>query len=446
MLDDSWSVDGAFQKSIQSLSIRFSGLDIRSTPEYMGQHIRTAMHRVRRLVGNRVPFGPDASFKISLGKKSAKDVRLARALALAAADGNIQEMNASILQGADINGHYKFPEHEGSVHCTPLMAAVCSGNKSAVEFLLENEAAVDGSHDSLTIAPPLCLAAEGGDIELVKCLLLHNAKVNKEAKRDGGHAACFAARNGHTETLSLLIDHGVDVHRLAALDLATDELPGHFTPFRRGNILAIAIHHNHLNTVKMLLNRREIDFEYCDASAALVMAAYHGNLVTIELLLGKHPQLCTFFTLWVAASQGYKILVDVLINHQKQNKSQLPLQTPMILKRAIKRGQADLASLLLSPHSGELCDEDTYDCRSYESKCARDLVGEVCSTSVDIFRFNVAMGLNCAIYYHDVDAARIFLEAGLNPNIRIYPSNVRYLATNLMLASRLGCPDMVKLL
>ena len=202
--DDLWSVDGALIKSFHSLSIQHSG-DIRSTPSHLGRRARMAMSKARRYVSNPRLIGPDASFRIRLGKKSPDYIRVSKALVEAAGEGNLPKMNELLVRGADVNG--AFTLRAQSAACSPLAAAVCSGSMEAIRFLLEQEAEVDGprSSDNITVAPPIYLAASSGFAEIVRFLLDNGAQVNKRARNNEGHAACAAARNGHTDILSTFL-------------------------------------------------------------------------------------------------------------------------------------------------------------------------------------------------------------------------------------------------
>jgi ankyrin repeat protein len=402
-------------------------------------------------VSSRLPIGPDASLRIRLGKKSANDVRLGIALVEAAAMGDLSKMKELIRRGASLNSAYALSQDTAA--CTPLMAAVCGGSKDAVEFLLENGAIADGlyTQDMLTVTTPLCLAAGRGDIELVRCLLDYGADINKRAQNNTGHAACHAARNGHTNILSLLIDRGANIYLQAAVEVDGDKGVSS-TPLSTGNILAIGVYNDRLDTVNMLLAWSKIDVDYCDTSAALAMAAYQGNVAMIQLLLSKYPHLSAFNALWLADSQGHNTVVDAIIDHQQQVKQPMPLQSVRILKRAVKRSLKDLTSRMLSPRDDDsdlgnhdLCDEDLFACRYYEAKAAYNLVAQTHPTLASMAEFNLAMALNCAVYYGDLEAARVLLNAGLNVSAAIYPSNRRYLATNFSLAVRMGHFDLVDL-
>lgn len=444
---DTWSVD-ALRKSIKSVSILFSGLDIRSTPEPMERHLKTAIHRVRRSLGDRLPIGPDSSFKIKLRKKWEDDVRFGRELVKAAGDGNLEKMDELVRRGAPSDGVFQFNCGDGVVSCTPLMAAVCSGNVKAVDCMLKSGSPVNGltSPDDLLGTTPLCLAAAGGNIDIVRSLLSHKANIDEEARSHGGHAACYAARNGHTEILSLLIDHGTNVHLIARVDNVTDASNFRSIPLSRGNILALAAYHGRTETVEMLLGRPEIDFDYCDSSAALAMAAYQGNVALIYMLLGYYPQLCTYSAVWIADSLGHSAVVDTLIEHQRRIKLKLELRSRRALESALRQGLQDLTSRMLSPHTDGRCDTATLACRQYEFTAAEMLVARAHPGVSITEELSRAMVLNCAVYYQDLQVVRTLLLAGIDANARIYPSSKRYLSTNLSLAVRMGRAEIVELL
>ena len=63
----------------------------------------------------------------------------------------------------------------------------------------------------------------------------------------------------------------------------------------------------------MLLNRTKFQAGYCDSSSAVSIAAYQGDRAIIELLLQQHPEVCTYFALWIADSQGHKAIVDTFL-------------------------------------------------------------------------------------------------------------------------------------
>ena len=83
------------------------------------------------------------------------------------------------------------------------------------------------------------------------------------ASNDG--ALRFAAMNGHTETVKLLLDRGADIH--AVNDLA----------------LRLAAENGHTETVKLLLDRGA-RIHACNDNA-LYLAVYNGHTETVKVLL-----------------------------------------------------------------------------------------------------------------------------------------------------------------
>jgi ankyrin repeat protein len=167
-----------------------------------------------------------------------------------------------------------------------------------------------------------------------------------------------------------------------------------------------------------------------------------------ELLLAKHPRLSTFYAVWLAASQGHKSVVDVLIQHQRRFKQPLPLRSPRALQHAIRRNQRDLASLMMSAHedSADIYDLDLFACRNFESRSTYALFQQNNPTLPSKEELDLGMALNCAIYYNDIASAGTLIEAGVRADANIYITNLRYLATNLSLACRLGHANIVRLL
>ena len=155
----------------------------------------------------------------------------------AARAGNIRDLDALLEQGAS-------PDTWGIDHQTPLMAASQAGRTDAARFLLAHGAdvnATDWEEDTALIQ-----AARNGHIEVVAVLLAHGADVDarrataasldgsgftvfSEPTRgfnvsgsngdgpgrtrspdDGETALMAAARNGHVETVRVLLDAGAD--------------------------------------------------------------------------------------------------------------------------------------------------------------------------------------------------------------------------------------------
>lgn len=155
----------------------------------------------------------------------------------AARAGNIRDLDALLEQGAS-------PDTWGVDHQTPLMAAAQAGRTDTVRFLLARGANVDATDWEEDTA--LIQAARNGHTEVVAVLLAHGANVDARrataasldssghtvfaepargfrvsgskgagqrltrSPMDGETALMAAARNGHPETVRVLMDAGAD--------------------------------------------------------------------------------------------------------------------------------------------------------------------------------------------------------------------------------------------
>ncbi len=267
------------------------------------------LHHASRL-GNRemvrvlLDWGADVNACTSSG---------ATALLMASHSGYCDVVRLLLERGAEVNS----VDIQGF---TPLMAASMQGNNEVVELLLQNGAKVNmavsqGDHSTaLTFAsqmgyistaklllqanidvatflhtniadvnlpgpgggPPLLLASQNGNPDLVRLLVEHGAEVDQLDSRSKT-ALIHAAQHGHTEVVSLLIQAGAGVN-LASQNGRT--------------ALIQASQNGHTNAVKVLL-RSGADVSIADEllTTALVAAGASGHWETIELLLasGSNP-------------------------------------------------------------------------------------------------------------------------------------------------------------
>lgn len=130
---------------------------------------------------------------------------------------NMVAMKKFLLAGADPNGiaRKRSYREEGHPVMTALMIAVETGNKDAVEILLDHGADVDKQTILRTRRTPLQYAAELGNLEMVRLLICHGANVNgPPASRGGGTALQFAAISGNCNTAAELLRQGAQLDAL----------------------------------------------------------------------------------------------------------------------------------------------------------------------------------------------------------------------------------------
>nr|AAF30297.1 putative ankyrin-related protein [Mus musculus] len=96
---------------------------------------------------------------------------------------------------------------------TPLMYAASVANAELVRFLLDRGANASFDKDKLTILISAC-SARGSEEQVLKCvelLLSRNADPNTACRRLMT-PIMYAARDGHTQVVALLVAHGAEVN------------------------------------------------------------------------------------------------------------------------------------------------------------------------------------------------------------------------------------------
>jgi len=145
---------------------------------------------------------------------------------------------------------------------------------------------------------------KGGNIEVTKLLIEHNANVNK-ADEYGQTPLYMAAGGGHLETVKLLIEHNADVNKSNFIGV---------TPLYR------AAAEGHLDIVKLLLEHNA-DVNKADkyGHIPLYLAAQRGHLEMLKLLIEHNA------TVYMKTSYG-KTVLDVAMYGE----------TTRLLKEAMK--------------------------------------------------------------------------------------------------------------
>merc|ERR1711871_967946 len=93
--------------------------------------------------------------------------------------------------------------------CSLHAACMMKGNAEVTKILLE--AGADPTTKTAKGRTPLMYAANGGFVECAKLLLMARADVNAIEGRDGDTALHMAVRNGHSETVELLVAAGASL-------------------------------------------------------------------------------------------------------------------------------------------------------------------------------------------------------------------------------------------
>ena len=176
-----------------------------------------------------------------------------------------------------------------------------SGNKTAVDFLLENGAVVNA--ESKEYYPALLVSSSKGHEEMVRLLLERGADTNAVSEKHGS-ALQAAIEGGHEDIARLLLENGADVNA------------------RDGNsvtALQVASSYGHLEMVKLLLEKgADINAVSETHVDALRQAVGKGHEDVARLLLENGADVNggsgkSVTALHVASSIGHKQMVRMLL-------------------------------------------------------------------------------------------------------------------------------------
>ncbi len=151
------------------------------------------------------------------------------------------------------------------------------------------------------------LAARSGNLDAVKLLLAHGAKVNAVDSRKGQNALMWAAAEGHSDVVDYLIAKGADVKAVSqagftplvfaaekgnaksVASLLKAGLDPSYTLPRGPSVLQVAVLAEKTEAAKTLLdNGANPDAADRTGNTALHLAAQLGNLEVVQKLIEKH--------------------------------------------------------------------------------------------------------------------------------------------------------------
>ena len=197
-----------------------------------------------------------------------------------ATDRNDYDMvNFLVAQGAEINDY-------NTVLNTAIMPAAEKGCTRIFDLLVERGVDVYSYDDRFEDS--LMFAVSNGQIEIVERILDIYKKDGKlEYINDGNKndltPLMMAAANGRIDLVKLLLDNGADLHARTTHSATPDD---EFTASGNTSLHYAALN-GHAEMVKLLLSEgADPNMGNNHGTTALMCAAKHGNLDTLELILG----------------------------------------------------------------------------------------------------------------------------------------------------------------
>jgi ankyrin repeat protein len=224
-------------------------------------------------------------------------------------DGNLQAVRVLIKSGTDVNvrsGDGSTPllwaTHKSSVEIarvlvaagaavdaandfgiTPLLHASRTGDAAMVDLLLRGGA--NPAHAHPEGETPLMAAARAGSVPAVRLLLARGVDVNVAETFQKTTALMWAAAEGHSEVVDLLLEAGADPNRQAHVTSLTerhnaDHPTGGFTA------LMLAARNGDEATVRRLVARgANVNLKNGDDASAVMIAIYNDRFDVAATLL-----------------------------------------------------------------------------------------------------------------------------------------------------------------
>jgi cytohesin len=139
------------------------------------------------------------------------------ALFAAIRDGDLAGVRAALSAGANANA---VNEHQ----LTPLLEAAGQGNLEIVRLLIEHRAKID--YDGMSEGSPLMLAAFMGQLELLDLFLANGASASLAMPHSGETALHMATVTGHTQAVKRLLAAAADPNLPAKSGVVTSLFDG----------------------------------------------------------------------------------------------------------------------------------------------------------------------------------------------------------------------------
>ena len=267
--------------------------------------------------------------------------------------------NASLLHAAvkksDLGGVKRLIADGASVNiedyygASPLHIAANNGHAEIAALLVsagaDIEAGAKGYPDNRVFdATPLIVAAQQGHSKVAEALIYAGADVNAETRDVEGtfSAIQYAAFDGHTEVVRLLVASGVDIETKSGSRLQTP--------------LFLAAMRGHAQTAELLISKgADINSRDFNGATPLHKAAIAGNAELVQLLIANGADVNAKTVrgdspgetpLHATAYNGNTQITELLLaNDADVNATNQSGYTP--LRRAVDKGQLAIAELLI---------------------------------------------------------------------------------------------------
>ena len=226
----------------------------------------------------------------------------------------------------------------------PIHTAAKTGDLAGVQAELDKGVDVDEGDDSWPGMTPLHYAADEGHTEVVELLIANGVEVNGKDE-DGRIPLHFAANSGHKEVVELLIANGADVNARdddggTPLDYTDDETADLLRKhdgktgdwFKAGESIHMAVGVGHIEAVKQhLAAGTDVNAKNEWEGTPLHMAAYEGEKEIAELLIANGADVNAkdrggFMPLDVAIINENTEIVDLLRKHDGKSGAEDSIQ------------------------------------------------------------------------------------------------------------------------
>ncbi|KAK2855771.1 hypothetical protein Q5P01_004506 [Channa striata] len=287
---------------------------------------------------------------------------------------------------------------------TALMLAAERRNVSCIDFLLRHRA--DPNMANKDRDTPLFTACEHPNEAIVDLLLRFGAQVNRSCSL-GGTALHEACRHGRVKLCKMLLEAGANIQ--------TRNIYG-IQPF------FVSAQHGHVDIIHLMAKRgADINGQAGDGASPLYEACKNGHVSAVEALLSlkadtNRSTKSGLLPLHVAVQNNHIRIVSLLIPVTSRVRVQRSGISPLHI--ATEKNRDDILELLI---------ESGFDVNAKLSEERSKMYEDRRSTA-----------LYFAVYNGNLDAAKMLLEAGADPNLDVF--------NPLLIAVRLGWMDMAALL